>query len=85
VVHEDATTAIPPSDAKHFARNNELLNLARAVKNAKGARMTEQPFDRRPFPYAEAAEHLHGLVDDFGRGLACIEFGDRSFTGDTPV
>src|SRR5258708_1729309 len=57
-------------NAKHFPRDNELLNLTGAVKNAKGPRVTKEPFHNSPFLYAEASKHLQCLIDDVGCGLA---------------
>ena len=69
---------------KDIPGDDQALNLAGPIEDAKCPRVPEQTFHRRAANEAEAAKNLHGLIDDVEGRLCRVEFGDRGFARDAP-
>ena len=70
---------------KEISGDDQALNLAGPIEDAKRPRVPEQAFDRRAAYDAEAAKNLHGLINDVEGGLCREKFGDRGFARDAPL
>jgi hypothetical protein len=73
---------LPQAVLQQIARDDQLLNLARPIEDAKCPRMPEQALDGGAADDAKSAENLHRLIDDFESGLGREQFGDGRFTRD---
>src|SRR5262245_50806108 len=62
--------------SQQVARDDELLDLAGSVENAKGPGMAVQPLDDGAMQHAVATKELDGLVDYGASGLGCLPFGN---------
>ena len=60
-------------------RNDQAINLVRALVDARDPRVAIRALDREFARVAVATEHLHGFVDDVGQRFAGRDFVDRAF------
>src|SRR3546814_13238880 len=60
-----------------MARDYHLLHFRRSLVDAQRPYLAVEALDRHATGDAEAAEHLHGLVDDGLGAIGGVELGER--------
>src|ERR1041385_1658517 len=76
-------SAMVPSEL--LARDDDALDLARSLVDARDARVAQQAFDGHLASVAVAAVDLQGRVADLARPLRRVELGDRRLARERPV
>src|SRR3954467_14936722 len=67
------------------ARDDQLLDLRRALVDAQRAHLAIEPLDDASDRDPEPAEQLAGVVDHPLRGLGRVQLGHRRLAGDAPA